>query len=1195
MAFVSHNSYPTIGVLSGWQFYWTATSLSYLEPVYRGIRKAARDAGCNLLLGCGIGLSASPADPPRPAWPVPMDDADFIPIGIFNTDGLIVVNPLHSPERSRYVQALQQAGHPVLFVGAGEAGPTISTDNAGGIDQALRHLLAHGHTHIAFIAGSPSDMSGDTGDRLRAYWQGVERYRLAADERLVAFGMHTYGPGYVAMQKILTSKAPFTAVLASNDESAMGAMQALQEAGLRIPDDVAMIGFDNRLECGVQNPPLTSVHVPLFSIGYQAAQLMLAHLTQGAPLPIRHLVPTRLAIRASCGCRSHAVSERPAASLRTIDPQNGRQASGQDLAHAMTVAVMAEAHGMNEADILSLCQRLLHAFRTACDAEDEAPLGAVLHDMIERAANARDDVHCWQAALTVLRHAWEQEEHMPRQRLRLLDGARTIISAAMRDQHQRLLVAQRRLEDRVGILSAGLLSALDEQQIISLLAKELPAIGIHYAWLGRLPAALDGESSLTVQSLVDPDAAPIATSATHLPLPHTVPPDRPFTLALIPLIGLHQGRGFVAFEANKLDVLGGIARQISNALNTAQLYRDATEGRRLAEEANQLKSRFLSTVSHELRTPLNLIVGLSNLVLKESNAPGSQTPPQLKRDVSRIYANARHLGRLIEDVLDLASSEAGQLRLSFDYVDLVAVLHTAAETGRRLATEKGLAWRQSLPDHSVWVWGDRTRLQQVALNLIANAVKFTPHGSVSLALECEGDNVIVKVKDTGIGLTPDEQQLIFDDFQRTERSARQGFAGIGLGLAISKRLIELHHGVISVSSSGIPGAGSEFRFTLPRLREAMPFPTASSTISPEHLQRVLVLAAGQAASNLSQQLAQRNIDSHILPMNDRGAWQAQLRRDRYDAIILDASAGEGELWHTFRILKSNPYAQQVPVLFYAADAGGSSNVLEFDYLTKPIQPEQLRRSLENVMGADLQGPGGNTFLVVDDDPDILDLHKRIIESQHPANRVLTASNGVAALEILRTQSVSLVLLDLIMPGLDGFAVLEAMQADSQLRRIPVIVITGKALNEADMARLNSGVAKVIQKGLFNLAETLEHVEAVLSRQKKLSSEAQRIVRKAMVYMHEHYAESISRQDLARHVGMSEDYLTYCFRLEVGMTPVAYLNRYRIAQAKTLLSSTNKSITDIALDVGFASSAYFSRIFKRETSLSPSAYRKQAVK
>jgi len=214
-----------------------------------------------------------------------------------------------------------------------------------------------------------------------------------------------------------------------------------------------------------------------------------------------------------------------------------------------------------------------------------------------------------------------------------------------------------------------------------------------------------------------------------------------------------------------------------------------------------------------------------------------------------------------------------------------------------------------------------------------------------------------------------------------------------------------------------------------------------------------------------------------------------------------------------------------------------------------------------------------------------------VQSWSGEHQVLKARNGLEALKLMEQQRPDLVLLDLMMPELDGFGVLEAMREKENMRNIPVIVLTGQLLTESDMARLNRGVAKVLEKGLFSMEETLTQIDAVLARKRKLGSEAQRLVRQAMAYLHEHYDQAISRQDLARYLGMSGDYLTYCFRNEVGMTPIAYLNRYRVNQAKLLLAESNKNITEVAIAVGFSDSGYFSRVFRRQVGVSPDLYRR----
>jgi YesN/AraC family two-component response regulator len=238
---------------------------------------------------------------------------------------------------------------------------------------------------------------------------------------------------------------------------------------------------------------------------------------------------------------------------------------------------------------------------------------------------------------------------------------------------------------------------------------------------------------------------------------------------------------------------------------------------------------------------------------------------------------------------------------------------------------------------------------------------------------------------------------------------------------------------------------------------------------------------------------------------------------------------------------------------------------------------------------------GQVILVVDDDPEILDLHTRILKSMSMNYRTVQVNNGREALSRIRTLRPALVLLDLMMPDMDGFAVLEAMREDESTRAIPVIVVTAQTLTEEDMARLNRGVASVLSKGIFNSDETSTQLKNIMARKHKPGSEQQRIVFKAMAFIHTHYAEPISRTDVARYVGMSERHLTRCFQSESGLTPITYLNRFRVRQAKKLLDTGGGNITEVALDVGFASSGYFTRVFKEEVGVSPRTYLQQCRK
>jgi len=279
-------------------------------------------------------------------------------------------------------------------------------------------------------------------------------------------------------------------------------------------------------------------------------------------------------------------------------------------------------------------------------------------------------------------------------------------------------------------------------------------------------------------------------------------------------------------------------------------------------------------------------------------------------------------------------------------------------------------------------------------------------------------------------------------------------------------------------------------------------------------------------------------------------------------------------------------------LFYSLENDQDSGAfLNLNILTKPLNTAELAEELvaqglvsdENTTGA------GSSILVVDDDPGILELHRRILESMASGYRILQAHEGRQALEIARKERPALILLDLMMPEMDGFTVLETMQSDESMRGLPTIVVTSQVLTEEDMVRLNCGVVSVLNKGLFSTQETLEHVTAALSRKHRPGTETQRLVFKAMTYIHTHYRENMSRGEIANHIGVSERHLARCFQQELGLAPITYLNRFRVRVAKMLLETGRMSITNVAMEVGFSTGGYFTRVFRDEEGISPREY------
>lgn len=1162
------NRRPTIGVLASWQVYAGMLN-TLLSPILQGLGDAAQARECNMLMACGVvsGFSSNI----RAAWPLLSPDMDFLPVGHWNTDGLIVIAPRESDAaQSQYIRQLRELDHPVIFVETSEMSPAVCLDNAGGIRQALAHLQAHGHQRVAFVGGETGG-GGDSFERLQAYQEGCRELGLESDPQLIHYGHFTTPGGYAATRQLIESGVVFTALLACNDESAVGAMQALKEAGRRIPQDVAVIGFDNRFESRSQNPALTTVNLPAYEIGWQSLELMLQRLNTDTIPPITR-VATQLVVRESCGCKPGSVS---------IAPATG--ASATDWAEAISNAVFAQAGRLQLRTIRTLAVHLVDGFNRSVEQSDAAPFQTALQEIIEQVKTLDEDAHAWQSAIHYLRQRWLETERSAPPVLEWLDEARMALSECAQFQLLRYFSGQNGFTQQLSLMSAELSETVELGPIQGILDRYAPNLGIRHV---RLVLFEPGEADPVAWSVAQAMHRGVNESQRFLtrsfPPADLYPDAPPYQLALLPLLIQKQPAGFLAFDASYLDPCLAVARQVTSALENIRLYSEAARGRQLAEEANRLKSRFLSTVSHELRTPLNLIVGWSEMQLKE---PGADA-----KFAGRIHTSAQHLGRLIRDVLDLASSDAGQLRLICEPLNLGEALQMVSETGHQMAAEKGLEWKTDIATHLPLIWGDRTRLQQITLNLISNAVKFTAQGSVTLQISVDNGQVQVAVRDTGLGIVPSEQAWIFDEFRQSERTTVRGYGGLGLGLAICKRLVELHNGEIGIESTGEEGAGSTFYFRLPVFKDEE---QESAPLSQQ--QEVLILSRQLEASEPIKARLQRAgfaVQQQAVADGEIPDWLSRLLVSPPGALVLDEPLAAKYGWELLKVLKGNPHTAGIPVLFYSLNGEhGNGSVLALDYLMKPVASGELLEALARQGWVSGEGEG-KTILVADDDPGMLEMNTRMIQENFPGHRVLKASDGRAALEILSKVPVQLVLLDLMMPEVDGFGVLSQMREWEATRETAVIVLTSKTLTEADMARLSQGVAMVMGKGLYGAQEMLAHIEAALSRSHRLGSESQRLVRKAMAYIHQRYATAITREEMARHVNASDGHLARCFRQETGLTPMNYLNRYRINQSQTLLATTRQSVTSIALSCGFADVNYFSRVFRQEAGISPLAYRRK---
>jgi diguanylate cyclase (GGDEF)-like protein len=573
---------PTIGVLAGWQLYEGIIPHTYLLSVLNGIRSAALEHECHLYLACGIGQVIGPGGM-HPAWPITSPDTDFVPVGPWNTDGLIVVTPFLSEARKLYIQQLVSNGFPVVFIGSTEEGSAVVADNEGGIHLAFAHLVSHGHRRIAFIAGHENHES-DSDARLKAYHSAVCEYGGATDSRLVAYGFHNQAGGRRAMQKIIESGAEFTAVLTSNDESAIGAMSTLRETGRRIPTDVAVIGFDDRPQALVQIPPLTTIYCPMFELGYRALGLLILHIKE----PLRKIEvirePTRLITRQSCGCIPDDLTSNIFSSLLQRAAKTSMVSFKKALARMMVEEISTVTTNLKSEEIRDLCLKLVNAFTLSIKRGDPVRFYIKLMELIQRIETAGEDSHIWQVPVSFLHQSvssFLMPNHPPeiyRQADEMLDQARIIISESGQRYHIRRLLKQDEMAERMGVLTAHLIAATNEAQIFTTMVEHLPDVGIKNAWIAFFESKNDdpvAESFLPAGQGTGPDNVHFSTR--QFPPPELYLKDKPLHLALLPLIFQQEVLGFVVFDASNLAPCASIVRQLAAAFKSARLHAQVIE------------------------------------------------------------------------------------------------------------------------------------------------------------------------------------------------------------------------------------------------------------------------------------------------------------------------------------------------------------------------------------------------------------------------------------------------------------------------------------------------------------------------------------------------------------------------------------------------------------------------------------------
>jgi diguanylate cyclase (GGDEF)-like protein len=560
---ISRGSRRTIGVLAGWQMYDGPALDPAIMPLLQGIRAAAQARDVNLLVAAGLSRGTD-RQRVTAAWPIQNDHTDFVPVGETNTDGLIILSPVVAQECKKDIHRLLARGFPVVFLGLGEGTPAVAADNPGGIRSMLDHLVSHGHRRIAFLAGFPHGNS-DSQERLDTYRECVRSMPLEDDPRLVDYGSHSVEGGYLAIRRILQSGVTFSAVLASNDASAAGAMRGLLDIGLRIPQDVAVAGFCDQGDFLAAGPSLTSVHYPMYESGSTAVHLLLRRVEEG-PDSLAEItrMGTWLVKRQSCGCAAVPTG-------RVV--RMGARRSAEDLVQVMLDALLAEMPSAQEQDARADCERLIQSFARSLEDGDLAPFQVAVTGIVQRVDSQNEDAHAWQLAISVLRENWQEETSTGAQaasdRLSaedLLHQARTLLGDSARRRHARLQMQWTHRMEAMGWLISRLMVATRDDQILEGLAEGLPRVGVSSAHMAFLKPSGEDKVAGSVIRFARTNRPPLLFPSREFPPDGLYPKEKPYHAILLPVVASEGQLGYMAFTSQELDLLATIARQVAAML-----------------------------------------------------------------------------------------------------------------------------------------------------------------------------------------------------------------------------------------------------------------------------------------------------------------------------------------------------------------------------------------------------------------------------------------------------------------------------------------------------------------------------------------------------------------------------------------------------------------------------------------------------
>ncbi|HKO50609.1 MAG TPA: substrate-binding domain-containing protein [Polyangiaceae bacterium] len=1022
--------------------------------------------------------------------------------GPSSVDGLVVVsNILASVVGTESLRAFcEDIGVPVVSVGDLPGFPEVCIESRGGLTAAISHLVTvHARRKLAFIQGNPGNP--DSVQREQAFRAALAALDVPVDERLIVPGTFLESSGASAVRILFEQRgieaSALDGIVSANDQMAVGAARELRARGLRVPEDLVLIGFDDDEHARSNSPPLTTVAQPIEQVGEAAIAMLLDRLFRRVS-PARVVLPAEPVFRRSCGCsRSQVVPASCALEFESLEAALAgsrselvrllEQVAGPSSVAAGVDAVISAVSSEREPEVA----QALSAFEQA--VLDGYNLGLEplrWDDLLARVTGIVQQFSARQPGLSS-----ELECRLARARLLTNEVAARVYSLERQYEVQRA--------NALRILGSALACARNLSAIAPAIESGLPGLGVKYCCVCLF--AEDSERTLSQVIAHYEDASSVRRELlqdTHdlwRSLPGSIPPSAQrgrdlastfptrqlfgvsqaptssaLDLLIYPLVFAERALGYVVFDTprqiERAWVLENVAGHLSSAVYSLARADELRKARALAEKASAAKSEFVAMMSHEVRTPLTAIHGHLELCLR------TELLTEQVSHLTRAQASSRSLLRIVDDILDFSKIEAQRLELESEPFALEEVLEQLSGTFAEGANRKNIELVFDVhPEAPLRLVGDALRVSQVLLNLVGNALKFTERGYVVVSVKkVERDSkpcaIEFSVRDSGIGMSSPDLARIFSPFTQADSSMTRRYGGTGLGLSISKRLVELMGGELEVTST--TGLGSLFQFRLPLAPVEQP-----KSLAPDSLAglRVLIAEGSQRqAVALKRILEHRTSEVRVCATGAAGlaAFRTALSDGRAFDLVLVARVlpdMDGTALIA-RLRRALPPTELTALIVGPSDCEFSSTdsyrqVGASATIAKPFYAQSVWRAIVRGRSRDLgtrrasvvraaaeRSLLGWSVLVAQDDAVGLELTKSLLEQWGAS--VTLAANGREAVERAQQRSFSLILLDLNMPEVDGCHAARAIRADTRNATSIVVALTASTRAE-DQARASA--------------------------------------------------------------------------------------------------------------------------------------------